>query len=51
MSAAIVGAMSVGIMRHAFEAALEFCKTEKRGGKVNILEHQSVRIPLSTISL
>lgn len=41
-SAALVGAMCVGIMRHAFEAALAFCKTDKRGGSVPILEHQSV---------
>lgn len=42
MSAAIVGAMCVGVMRHAFEAALAFCKKEYRGGKVPVLEHQSV---------
>jgi alkylation response protein AidB-like acyl-CoA dehydrogenase len=34
--------MSVGIMRHAFEAALKFCKEDSRGGKVKILERQSV---------
>ncbi|KAJ6276049.1 acyl-CoA dehydrogenase/oxidase, partial [Bipolaris maydis] len=42
MSAAIVGAMCVGVMRHAFEAALTFCKKENRGGKIPVLEHQSV---------
>jgi alkylation response protein AidB-like acyl-CoA dehydrogenase len=42
MSAAIVGAMCVGVMRHAFEAALAFCKEDYRGGKVPVLEHQSV---------
>lgn len=42
MSAAIVGAMSVGVMRHAFEAALSFCKTEDRGGSVPIIAHQAV---------
>ena len=41
-SAAIVGAMSVSIMRAAFEAALEFAKTETRGGSVPIIERQSV---------
>jgi alkylation response protein AidB-like acyl-CoA dehydrogenase len=41
-SAAIVGAMSVGIMRHAFEAALAFAKTDARGGSKAIIEHQSV---------
>lgn len=42
MSAAIVGAMSVGVMRHAFEAALAFCKKDDRGGMVPIIERQSV---------
>lgn len=41
-SAAIVGAMCVGVMRHAFEAALDFCKKDDRGGAVPIIEHQSV---------
>jgi len=41
-SAAIVGAMSVGIMRGAFEAALAFAKADTRGGTVPIIEHQSV---------
>ena len=42
MSAAIVGAMCVGIMRHAFEAALSFCKTNSCGGSEPIIEKQSV---------
>lgn len=42
MSATIVGAMSIGIMRHAFEAALKFAKEDTRGGRVTILERQSV---------
>jgi alkylation response protein AidB-like acyl-CoA dehydrogenase len=29
-------------MRHAFEVALEFCKTDHRGGMKPIIEHQSV---------
>ncbi|ORY13316.1 acyl-CoA dehydrogenase/oxidase [Clohesyomyces aquaticus] len=41
-SAAIVGAMSVGIMRATFEAALKFCKSDTRGGTVPIIEKQSV---------
>lgn len=41
-SAAIVGAMSVGIMRAAFEAALSFAKSDTRGGTVPIIQHQSV---------
>jgi alkylation response protein AidB-like acyl-CoA dehydrogenase len=34
--------MSVGIMRHAFDAALDFCQTESRGGTKSIISHQSV---------
>lgn len=41
-SAALVGAMSVGIMRAAFEAALAFTKNETRAGTVPILARQSV---------
>lgn len=41
-SAAIVGAMSVGIMRATFEAALLFTKSDTRGGTVQIIKHQSV---------
>jgi alkylation response protein AidB-like acyl-CoA dehydrogenase len=40
-SAAIVGAMSVGIMRAAFDSALDFARTSTTGGNVNVLEHQS----------
>jgi len=42
MSAVIVGAMSVGIMRHAFETALNFAKSRTAGGTVLLLERQSV---------
>ncbi|KAL5113790.1 hypothetical protein ACEQ8H_008326 [Pleosporales sp. CAS-2024a] len=42
MSAALVGAMCTGVMRHAFELALAFCKTDTRGGKGPIIQHQSV---------
>lgn len=41
-SAAIVGAMAVSLMRATFEAALNFAKTDTRGGSVPILERQSV---------
>jgi alkylation response protein AidB-like acyl-CoA dehydrogenase len=41
-SAALVGAMSVGIMAAAFEAALEFAKRDSRGGKEELLNRQSV---------
>lgn len=42
MSAAIVGAMSVGLMRQSFEAALSFCKSNTCGGAEPIIEKQSV---------
>lgn len=41
-SAALVGAMSVGIMAAAFEAALEFAQRDSRGGKEGLLNRQSV---------
>jgi nitroalkane oxidase len=40
-SAAIVGAMSVGIMRAAFDSALEYARTSTTGGDITVLEHQS----------
>lgn len=42
LSAALVGAMGVGIMRATFEAALKYAKNNSRGGTVTILERQSV---------
>lgn len=41
-SAALVGAMGVGIMRQAFEYCLTWAKTERRGGKDTMLQKQSV---------
>ncbi|WP_336671655.1 acyl-CoA dehydrogenase family protein [Tsukamurella sp. USMM236] len=41
-TAALVGAFSVGVMRHAFDVALNFARDEKRGGRVAIVEHQNV---------
>jgi len=41
-SAALVGAMSVGIMSAAFEAALKFAKSDSRGGAQSLLNRQSV---------
>ncbi|KAH6970866.1 putative electron transport oxidoreductase [Ilyonectria sp. MPI-CAGE-AT-0026] len=51
MSAVIVGAMSVGVMRRCFELTLAFCRTERRGGKVPILERQSVADLLISIKM
>lgn len=41
-TAAIVGAMSVGIMRHAFHFALQFCKTDSRGGPHPVIDYPTV---------
>jgi nitroalkane oxidase len=41
-SAALVGAMSVGVMSAAFEAALAFAKSDSRGGAQGLLARQSV---------
>lgn len=41
-SATFVGAMSVGIMRATFAAALKFTKEDTRGGSMPILARQSV---------
>lgn len=42
LSAALVGAMCVGVMRHAFDVALSYAKNEKRGGVEPIIMHQAV---------
>lgn len=41
-SAALVGAMGVGVMRQVFDYALTWAKTERRGGKDIMLQKQSV---------
>ncbi|KAK4542391.1 hypothetical protein LTR36_006848 [Oleoguttula mirabilis] len=41
-SAALVGAMGIGVMRQVFEHALAWAKTEKRGGNEVMLKKQSV---------
>ena len=41
-SAALVGAMGVGVMRQAFENALAWAKSERRGGREVMLQKQSV---------
>ena len=41
-SAVLVGAMGVGVMRQAFDEALTWAKTERRGGSEVMLKKQSV---------
>jgi len=50
-SAALVGAMSVGVMSAAFEAALEFAKSDARGGAQSLLSRQSVSDLLMDIKM
>lgn len=50
-TAVLVGAMSVGIMRAAFEAALAFAKSDDRRGAVPLLERQAVADLLSGIKM
>ena len=46
-TAPIVGIFAVGLMRAAFDCALNFSKTEKRGGAVPIIRHQAVGYALA----
>jgi alkylation response protein AidB-like acyl-CoA dehydrogenase len=46
-TAALVGIMSVALMRTAFDFALRFCKREYRGGAVPIVDHQAVGYALA----
>jgi nitroalkane oxidase len=46
-TAALVGILGVALMRAAFDFALEFAKTEKRGGIHPIIEHQAVGYALA----
>src|SRR5262249_56975236 len=46
-TAPIVGVFAVGLMRAAFEWALNFAKTEKRGGAAPIISHQAVGYALA----
>lgn len=41
-TAALVGAMSVGVARAAFEIALDFARNDTRGGAGPVIEHQNV---------
>lgn len=46
-TAALVGIFGVALMRAAFEFALHFAQTEKRGGVLPIIEHQAVGYALA----
>lgn len=46
-TAALVGIMAVGVARAAFDFALNFARTETRGGAVPIIDHQAVGYALA----
>jgi butyryl-CoA dehydrogenase len=46
-SGALVGMFAVGLMRTAFDFALKFARSERRGGAVPIIEHQAVGYALA----
>jgi alkylation response protein AidB-like acyl-CoA dehydrogenase len=46
-AAALVGIFAVALMRAAFEFALDFARTERRGGIDPIIEHQAVGYALA----
>jgi len=46
-TAALVGILGVALMRAAFEFALHFARTERRGGIQPIIEHQAVGYALA----
>ena len=48
-AAALVGIFAVGLMRAAFEFALGFARTERRGGIHPIIEHQAVGYALADV--
>ncbi|TPX09913.1 uncharacterized protein E0L32_008935 [Thyridium curvatum] len=50
-SAVLVGAMGVGLMRAAFDAALAFAKRDNRNGAVPLLERQAFADLLSGIKM
>ncbi|KAI5865918.1 acyl-CoA dehydrogenase domain-containing protein [Durotheca rogersii] len=50
-SAVLVGAMSVGLMRAAFDASLAFARSDDRRGAVPLLERQAVADLLSGIKM
>jgi nitroalkane oxidase len=50
-TAALIGAACVGVMRAAFEYALDFARTERRLGSGPVIEHQNVGFMLADIKM
>ena len=51
LTATLVGAMAVGLMRAAFDASLAFAKSDDRRGKVPLLERQAFADLLSGVKM
>ena len=50
-TAALIGAACTGVMRAAFEVALEFAKHDKRSGAVPVIEYQNVGYMLADLKM
>jgi alkylation response protein AidB-like acyl-CoA dehydrogenase len=50
-TAALIGAACVGVMRRAFQIALEFSKRERRLGSAPVIDHQAVGYLLADIKM
>jgi nitroalkane oxidase len=46
---ALIGACAAGVMRTAFDVALRFARTDRRGGRVPVVEHQGVGFLLADV--
>lgn len=50
-TAALIGAACTGVMRTAFECALNFARTDKRSGPVPVIEYQNVGYMLADLKM
>jgi alkylation response protein AidB-like acyl-CoA dehydrogenase len=50
-TAALIGAATVGVMRAAFDCALNFARSDARSGPVPIIEHQNVGYMLADLKM
>ena len=46
---ALIGACAAGVMRAAFDVALRFARTDRRGGPVPVIDHQGVGFLLADV--
>lgn len=50
-TAALIGAACTGVMRAAFDVALNFAKNDKRSGNVPVIEHQNAGYMLADLKM